>query len=849
MVIGWPLSVGGLGPLWQKAGPSVVKPLRPVGACYNGRGRCLRRRPIMSYLAIALLSTATLLLELALLRVFAIQQFYHFAFMAISLALLGAGASGSLLSVRGRPFRLAPLALLFAATTASAYLIINYVPFDSYSIAWDWRQVLYLALYFLAAAAPFVFSGLAVGGELMRAGPAGRSHAVYGANLLGSAAGSLGSLPALALLGEVGAVLLAALFGALAALLVPRAQRLRHTVYEQGAALALLIAGLLLLFLRPDFLALRLSPYKTLPVLSQAVGAQRLFTNWNATSRVDVIASDAIHVMPGLSLLSPVPVPPQAGLLLDGDDLMPITFLSPETPEAQRLADHLPLGLAYRLRPGANTLILEAGTGLDVLLALAAGAESVTAVEDNALVIDAVRDHFAAETGDLYGRADVTVVQQSGRVFVRTPESGRYQIVVVSLTDAHRPVTSGAYSLTEDYVYTVEAFRDYLGALEEDGLLVVTRWLQWPPSEAPRTFGTLAAALRKEGQAPADHLVAFRTLRTVTILASPRPFTSEEIATVRDFLTSRGYDGITYPGITAGELNRFNVLQEDAYHDLFVRVLEEPETVYDDYRFDIRPPTDDHPFFFHYFKWRQTPEILASLGRTWQPFGGSGYFVLVALLTLVTLAAFVLIVAPLLLLRGGARPEPETALPWWRWRVFVYFAALGLAFLFVEVPLAQRFILVLDEPIIALSVVIFSILLFSGLGSLTVQHWSIRRALPPLVLLALLYPLLLPAFSRLALQLGEAGRVLATVTVLAPLGYLMGLPFAAGLRLVEQHSPALAPWAWAINGSFSVISSVLAVVVALTWSLPAVLYLGAAAYALAWLAFAAPSATARSLRG
>jgi len=801
----------------------------------------------MSYLAIALISTATLLLELALLRVFAIQQFYHFAFMAISLALLGAGASGSLLSVRGRPFRMAPLAMAFALTTLGAYLIINYVPFDSYSIAWDRRQILYLALYFLAAAAPFVFSGLAIGGELMRAGLAGRSHAVYGVNLLGSAAGSLGSLPALAMLGEVGTVLLATLCGVLAALLAAPPQPARWRVTGRAGALILLAAGLLLLVLRPGFLALRLSPYKTLPILSQAAGAEHLLTDWNATSRVDVIASDTIHVMPGLSLLAPVPVPPQAGLLLDGDDLMPITLLAPEAPEAQQLADYLPLGLPYRLRPGAATLVLEAGTGLDVLLALAAGAKSVTAVEDNALVIDAVRRQFAAQTGNLFERPGVTVVRQSGRVFVRSSESGRYDVVVVSLTDAHRPVTSGAYSLTEDYVYTVEAMRDYLAVLEEDGLLVVTRWLQWPPSEAPRTFGMLAAALRAEGLDPAEHLAAFRTLRTATILASPRPFTAGEVAMVRDFLTTRGYDGVYYPGITPGELNRFNVLQEEAYHDLFVRILDDPQALYRDYRFDIRPPTDDHPFFFHYFKWRQTPEILASLGRTWQPFGGSGYFVLVALLILVTLAAFVLILAPLVLLRRGERQEMASVRPRWRLRVFIYFAALGLAFLFVEVPLAQRFILVLDEPVIALSVVIISILLFSGLGSLTVQRWSLRRVLPPLVLLALLYPLLLPSFSDFALRLGETARVLAAVAVLAPLGYLMGLPFAAGLRLLEQHSPALVPWAWAINGSFSVISSVLAVVVALTWSLPAVLYLGAAAYALAWLVFAARPATTPAL--
>lgn len=802
------------------------------------------RRSTVTYLAIILISAATLLLELALLRVFAVQQFYHFAFMAISLALLGAGASGSLLSVRGHPIHPGALGAGFAASTVAAYLVINYIPFDSFNIAWDRRQIVYLALYFLAAAAPFVFSGLAVGGELMRSGRAARSHLVYGANLLGSAAGSLGSLGALKLVGDVGTVILAAIFGALAGFLFSLARPASGGKAGHGvrwAALlsaALVLAAALLLYLQPEFMALRLSPYKTLPTLAQALDSEHVLTTWSATARVDVVESSTIHTMPGLSLSSPVPVPPQAGLLLDGDNLMPITFLSPDDVQAAVLADHLPLGLVYRLRPGAATLVLEAGTGMDVLLALAAGAATVTAVEDNGLILDVVRRLYGAETGQLFDRPSVTAVEQSGRVFVRQPGIRQYGVVVVSLSDPHRPVTSGAYSLTEDYVYTVEAFRDYLGALDGDGLLVVTRWLQWPPSEAPRTFGTVAAALRAEGLDPAAHLVAFRTLRTATIIAGRQPFTSGDLEEVRSFLQARGYDGIYFPGIRPDEINRYSILQDPAYHDLFLRILNEPDALYAAYRFGIRPPMDDHPFFFHYFKWRQTPEILATLGQTWQPFGGSGYFVLVALLILVTLAALFFIVAPLWLLRRRGRVAAAARPARWRLRVFVYFAALGLAFLFVEVPLAQRFILIMREPVIALSVVIFTILLFSGLGSLTVRRWSLRRALALLVAIALLYPLLLPSFAGLALRLGDTARILATVLALAPLGYLMGLPFAGGLRVVEEIDPALVPWAWAINGSFSVISSVLAVMLALTWSLSTVLLLGAAAYAVAWLALA-----------
>lgn len=816
---------------------------------------------MLYYLAIGLLSAAMLLLELALLRLFAVQQFYHFAFMAISLALLGAGASGSILSVQARrrsgAFQAASAApawfsLGFAASTFLAFLIINTLPFDSFSIAWDGRQVFFLALYFLAAALPFIFAGLVTGRELMVAGQGDRSHLVYGANLVGSAAGSLGSLPALALFGGEGTTMFAAALGAVAGLLFvassyggssspiakPREPGGLRTM--TAALFVIALGGLLLAILRPDFMTLQLSPYKSLSVLSQSLDARHTLTRWSASARVDVVESDTIHVMPGLSLLAEAPLPQQAGLFLDGDSMMPINNLSPDSEQAVELSDAMPQGLAYRLRPGARTLVLEAGAGLDVLLALAGGAEQVTAVDDNGLVLETVREDYGQFANNLYGDPRVTVLEQSGRVFARRAAqvagTGEFDVIVAALTDPHRPVTSGAYSLTENYTYTVEAFRDYLSALDGDGLLVITRWLQTPPSESGRTFAMLAKALRDQGRDPARHVIAYRTMRTMTFLASPRPFTDDEIEATRAFLQDRNFDAVIFPGISQDDLNRYNLLPAPAYHALFRDILLAPQATFEDYRFDIRPATDDRPFFFHFFKWRQTPEIFATLGLTWQPFGGSGYFVLVALLLLVALASALLIFGPLLW-RGGRQGERRRApLRFWRLRVFLYFAGLGLGFLFVEVPLAQRFILVLDEPVTALAVVLFAVLLFSGLGSLTVRRWRLSWALGALVLAVALYPFLLEALAGLALRAPDAGRVLLSIVAIAPLGYLMGLPFAGGLRLVERHDPGLVPWAWAINGSFSVISAVLAVMVALSAGFSAVLWLGAGAYAVAWLA-------------
>lgn len=795
------------------------------------------------YAGIVLVSAATFLLELALLRVFAVQQFYHFAFMAISLALLGAGASGSLLAVWPRRFAPTTLCLAFGTTTLGAYLTINYLPFDSFSIAWDDRQVLYLALYFLAVAVPFLFSGLLIGGELMAAGDRaadghGGSHRVYGANLIGSALGSIASLAVLTAVGGEGAVAVAIVTAAVAGLLFDLAGgQHRRVTPARIATTVLLLTAVAGLVFAPDALALRLSPYKTLSVLLQSLDARHTLTDWDAAARVDVVESPTIHTLPGLSLLSPVGPPPQVGLLLDGDNLMPISALPPDAEQARELARFLPNGLAFRLRPRARTLVIASGTGTDVWLALAAGAERVTAVEENAQVIAVVRERYRRLTGGLYGNSRVDLVNQSGRVYVRRSDLQRFDVVIVALTDTHRPVTSGAYGLTENYLYTGEAFEDYLRAAGEDGVLVVTRWLQTPPSESGRVFGAMVSALAARGFEPGDHLIAYRTLRTMTIMASPRPFTGEEIAATRRFLEEVNFDAVYFPGIHPDALNRFNVLRAPVYHDLFRDILADPAAAAAGYRFNIRPATDDWPFFYHFFKWRQTPEILAGLGQTWQPFGGSGFFVLVALLVLVSVAAVVLIVGPLLLRRGAEKARTSTAVSWWRWRVFSYFAGLGLAFLFVEIPLAQRFILVLDQPVTALAIVLFTILLFSGLGSVTVRRWHLPLGLALLVTLIVLYPLLLRPATAFALGQPAWARLGATVLLLAPLGYLMGLPFAGGLRVVERHDPALVPWAWAINGSFSVISSVLAVLAALTWGFSVVLWLGAVAYAAALLAF------------
>ncbi|MCR4408462.1 MAG: hypothetical protein NUW24_16335 [Anaerolineae bacterium] len=787
------------------------------------------------YLGLFLLSTAGLGFEITLTRVFSLAQWYHFAFMVVSVALLGFGASGSALSLfppPGDPIRLrrytARVAALFAAGVLISFLIVNFLPFDSYRIAWEPVQVLYMAVYFLALALPFFFNGLLTG-ALLAALPE-RTGSLYAANLLGSALGCLVAVIALPSLGGTGTIMLSATLAMLAATLVVWNVKTSVQLPTTFLLTLLTVALTFLTINPPAFLEIRLSPYKDLSYALQYPDATVLSSRWNAFSRVDVVRSRSIRSAPGLSLRNSVDFPIQDGLYTDGDLRSAIT--DPTTPNLDAFLDYLPTALPYHLRPEASVLILEPGGGLDVLLALSGGVREVVAVESNPLAVRAV-DDFG---GGVYQEARVRVVVEDGRAYVRR-HTVRYDLVILALNGGQRPVVSGAYSLAENYLYTVEAFDDYLSHLNEGGLLAVSRWLQLPPSESLRAWALAVTALERAGVPhPERRLIAIRSWANSVILVKNGEFTAEEITATKAFCADRNFDLVYYPGIRAEEANRYSVVPGAPYYTTFHDLLFAPDRAafYRDYPYDVRPPTDDRPFFFHFFKWSQTPQIVQALGKTWQPFGGSGYFVLVALLLLALIASAGLIILPLTLQRRG-RERTGRGKKRHRIYVFAYFTLLGLGYLFVEIPLIQRFILFLGHPIYAFATVLFSLLLFSGIGSLLARRFRPPVALALLIGATLIYPVLLPVAFRALLGWPLAWRLTATAMGLAPLGLLMGVPFPTGIATLEARAPGLIPWAWAINGCASVLSSILAAMLALSWGFWGVLLLATAAYAGALL--------------
>lgn len=770
---------------------------------------------------VALVAASTLLLQVALTRVYAVVQWHHFAFMAVGLGLLGFGASGTALAVipglRRAPVLTAAWgAMLVLPSTTLALLAVGLVPFDAYLIALEPVQTAYLAVQVTALVLPFFASGLAVGAVL-----AGFPHAagsLYAASFLGAGAGALAAVAILGVLRGPSAMLAgAAVATAGAALLwrgLPATVRKGeagngHAIAERrGAAVsaALAVAAVLAATVAP--FDLPPSPYKTLSQVLLYPDAEVVFSGWNAVVRVDVVRSASVRSAPGLSVAFPGVPPALPGLMTDGENLRGL----PGDADAA-FTEYLSSAVAYRLSPG-RTLIV--GLSAEVLGALRHRIREITVLEDNWLVVEAARPA-------------VRTIAENPRTFLRRSRE-RFDLIQIPPQTSYRVVASGAYSLAEHYLYTVEAFRDYLAALAPGGVLAVTTWVQTPPSEEVRVWAAAVAAL--EGLAgPGPRLVALRSMNTMTILVKPRGFDPADVAAVRTFAASRRFDITHAHGVGAAESNRYNVLPTDVHREAFAAVLDPDRrsAFLRAYPFDVRPARDDRPFFFHFFRWSQVPQILAGLGRTWQPFGGGGYLVLVALLAVVTVLSAGLILVPLRALTPAGLER--------RGAVFVYFLALGLAYLFVEIPLLQQMILVVGAPTYATASVLAGLLVASGCGSLLSSRQVPRlpAVLGALALLVLGLALVLPRILDAALGLPLPGRLAVLAAVVVPPGVLMGIPFAAGIRLLGRTAPHLIPWAWGINGCASVIGSILAAMATLEWGFRVVLLAAGLVYAGAGL--------------
>lgn len=800
------------------------------------------------YPGVALVAGATIVYEVALTRIFSIAYGYHFAFLAMSLGLLGFRVSGTLLALRPgwreglTGLRLGWLAAAASLAFAGGYLVANNIPLDPYRVGWDPGQLPLLCLYLAVFALPFLLTGL-IQGLPITSWPA-LAGRIYAASLIGSGLGALAALVALDHLTAPGALTGAAAAAAAAAVVFAGAggTRIKGTRWVLvGVSVVTCIALSGVTAAQPAWLNVRMSPYKPLPQLLQFPDSKGVLSESSSESLVDVVDNSSVHSAPGLSFDYQGVMPEQSAAVVDGDRVIPLTPVDQLGPQ---FLQALPSSLAYRLRPGAGVLVLEPGAGLEVAAALDGRARSVAAVEGNTLLAGLLRGPLAGRTGRVFEDPRVKLVGASPRAYL-AGTTGEFDVISLALSENRRSVTAGAFSLSENFLMTREAFDTYFSRLRPNGLLVVHRWLQLPPTEELRAASLLIESLQSAGRDAGRHIVAVRSFSTMLILAKAEPFEATEVDAVKTFAEERQFDLVHVPGMTESESNRFNVLRDDHYAESFRELLADPESLYRNYEYEVHAPTDDRPFFFHFFKWSQIPTVLSLMGKTWQPFGGSGYLVVLGLLALTTLLSALLILLPVVVSRR--RQKERTTPRGWGVRAGLYFSMLGLGFLTIEVALVGRLLLILDHSALAFAIVLFGLLTASGVGSVASPRIPWRAALAALVALTLMCAMLLSRPLELLLRAPLPLRIAGALAVLAPLGLLMGVAFPKGLQWVAAERVAWLPMAWSVNGFTSVIGAVLAALVSLSWGYSIVLACGGAAYLIALLCiWKQPSAAGRA---
>jgi spermidine synthase len=738
--------------------------------------------------------------ELALTRIFSVVMYYHFAFLAISIALFGLSASGvfayvarrrldrydtgTLLAVESVVYAICTLVALFVLVRLRVGLVYS-----------PQNLVLMLSTYALAAL-PFFTGGLVLTLAISRLSD--RINAVYASDLLGAAAGCLALIPLLDQLGAPGVVLTAAALALTAGVLfAPSGRRLR--LAAAGAAiLAVALGG-------------QLSHAVSFDVgdAKGHVGDRALFTKWNSFSRIGVY--DRQHDNWSLSPTFRGSLPFTRYMDIDAAASTPILQVNPDLSNVQYLKYEL-TAVAYRLKPpGFSALVIGPGGGRDLVSALVFGAGRVDGVEINPIIAnDVMRGRFLNFSGGIYTHPRVHIAIDDGRSFVRgSPD--HYDIIQASLVDTWAATAAGAYTLTENTLYTVEAFNDYIDHLTDNGVLTMTRWV----IDGLRLVSLAQEAGAARGWDVSRHLAVVQYDRVQTFLLKKSEFTAAEIATLQSAARDLEFNVIyapTRPGEATPPLPTDWVDgMETADYPRLIRASDRHE-FYSHYKQDIRPTTDNRPFFFHTTK--LADQFQVAFGRTM--LFGNGLSALLTLMGISTALVVLFVLGPLAFAGGAKAPR------WFAW--LLYFGALGAGFMLIEVSVLQRFVLLLGHPVYSLTVTLFSLLLGTGIGAAWSRRFRedtlVRSTAIMLVAIALIGVVVIAIATPLvtwAIPFSRATRIAIAVATLVPIGVALGIPMPAGIRLLTARAPQMVTWAWGINGALSVVGATLAIFIAMNW--------------------------------
>jgi hypothetical protein len=785
-----------------------------------------------SYIGLFMVALATLMYEILLTRIFSVTMLYHFAFVALSVAMFGMTVGALIVYLCPRIFVperlhqwLAVAAVVFPVAMVLSFLTQLSVPFRIHpSIV----AIYAIGFTYAVIAVPFVVSGIVV--CLSLTGFPSRVSRLYAADLAGAAIGCVLLIPVLDYSDGPTAVLWVCFLASLGAIAFAGVAggRLRSAAAAVSVLLLIAAAG-------HTVLVWKHFPVFRILYIKGSFEARPLYEKWNSYSRVRVNGDqDALVEPQGWGLSRSLPADLRVRQLQMDIDVVAGTVMTgyDGTAAAVRHLGYDVTNLAYHVRPGANALVIGAGGGRDVLSALTLGATSVVAVEINKDILRTVNGRFGDFTGHLDRDPRVRFVNDEARSYVARSKE-HYGLIQISLIDTWAATAAGAFVLSENAIYTSEAWTTFVQHLTPDGLLSVSRWYyRDSPAEMYRTTTLAVDALRRIGVAnPRDHIVIVRNMTMAnrpetpdgvgTLLVSRRPFTEAELAAVNQVSAEMGFEVMFTPTMS--------------HDDVFPRLTApDADAFVASFPLRINAPTDNSPFFFNMLRLRDMFRLdLLDSGK--QSNNLKAVATLAVLLGVVSVLTALCIALPLWLSKTDLAGSHA---------LLLFFGAIGVGFMLVETSQMQRLIIALGHPTYALSVVLFALLLSSGLGSYltsAVGADGIGRAgairLAALVAVLLLIGAATPAVVRATMAASTPVRIAAAVGLLFPGGLMMGMAFPLGMKLAASRAAVLTPWLWGVNGAASVLASVLSVCIALSWSISAAFYAGCLAYVVAVLAF------------
>ena len=801
--------------------------------------------PILSVLrlqtSIFLISVALLAYQIILVKLFSIQYWYHFAYLIISIALLGFGASGTFILIfrkflnRHVELVLFVLPILLAFAIWGNVYVNRVIAFNPLMIIWQKGEVLHLLLLSLALFVPFFLGALCIGLAFTTAPR--HIHKLYFANLTASGLGSLIILLAVFHMKPYDIVLVIALVALSASFAAAT------TIFRTATVciMAVFMIGLTVFLLRD--VPVQMNPFKDLSQARSLTKAKIEMESFGPLGLVTVLDSPAYHYLPDLSLNCPFPLPPQKGLFLDGNTVGAIHQASGDTTTGS-IMDYRTNAAAYKLLHEPAVLIIGGGAGTEIINARYHKAKAVSVLEMNSDIVGLLQGPYGAYSGNVYDPKAATVIVEEARGYLQKTHR-TYDLIEMSLLESMGTASAGVYSLNENYLFTKEAFGICLKRLKPGGILSISRWMKNPPRDNIKLLAMAIEAIESDTggghgihngvMEPAKSIILIRSWQTATLLVKKGIFNENDAAAIRSFCKMRSFDVSYLPGIKKEDTNIFNKMDKDPLYQAALQLLSpERERFYETYPFYITPATDDRPFFSHFFKPGMAAKYLGAWDRAFVPFMDWGYILVWITAGILIVLGVLFILAPIPFVLTASRGKAI---------VLVYFGALGLAYMFLEIAVLQQFIRYLYDPVFSASCVIGSFLVFSGVGSLLAgrierlspKHlWGAVFFIAVMGIALLASDVWLQAFlSPLSLWL----RMAICSAVIAPLAVPMGIPFPSGLSILTPNKEVLIPWAWGVNGFFSVIGSATTVLIAIGCGFKAIIILAVLLYIVAAVAF------------